>query len=413
MSQIDKITFLFTIYLLLAFYFFLYLDLNVIYLYKYKIFKNMTLKKNKITRANIKLSINLGFVYQDNIIEIIYCFCKIIFKIFKQIIYFQEYVWIFFNFCKSIFINKVLSYLSEYFLWLPFLLPIIFFLFFLYDLFGTRIIRLIYHNLNLIFLLLNFFSIKYITILLIKFNPYYTVKNNYLNISTTGDNGNTNNSDNQTIFTWKNFAIGAVVIMTISGTVVGIYYYGPDLVEISRQAVIKYIASQPRYRLTAHSNATMSADEASVIVAVIGNWAYQMYMWEPSMQELICGEYLVKWELDQTGKIFWNIIKDGGEYFITGSKESGFDIVSPFNLNFGPNKSYEFFYKELSEGVNFTINTTKSACNSIIRTVTTTMGDVEKATNIEIYRLKPNYYILKVLGFRIKVRTDSSIILEI
>ncbi len=81
----------------------------------------------------------------------------------------------------------------------------------MYDLFGTRIITLIYYNLNLILLLLSFLGLK--------FNPYYTVKNNYLNISATGDNGNTNNSDNQTIFTWKNFAIGAVVIITFGGIV--------------------------------------------------------------------------------------------------------------------------------------------------------------------------------------------------
>lgn len=35
MPQIDKVTFLTTVYWIFAFYFFLYLDLNVTYLYKF------------------------------------------------------------------------------------------------------------------------------------------------------------------------------------------------------------------------------------------------------------------------------------------------------------------------------------------------------------------------------------------
>ncbi len=390
----------------------------------------MPIKKKTTTIANI---INLGFIYQNDLLEIIYGPCTIMFRILK------EYWWMIPNDCISFFKNKVLSYLSEYFLWLPFLLIILCFLLFLYDLFGSKIIILIYQNRNFILILINFLGLKLSTIILRKLNPYYTVKNNYWNISTTGDNGhNNNNSDNQTIFTWKNLAIGALVVMTISGTVVGIFYFGPDLVESSRQVVTNYIASQPRYRLMAGSNSTMSADEASIIVSIIGTWLYQNYMWVPSAQDLLLGEYFVKGKLDETGKLFWTIIKDGGDYIITGSKERGFDIAYP-------NTPYDLFIKELSEGANFTINTTKSAynftinitqsaynftinttqsacnfidftvnttqsaCKSIIRMVATPIDEVYtpirevgKDKYIEIFRLKRDWYIIKGLGIRVR-----------
>ena len=67
MPQIDKLTFLSTVYWIVAFYFFLYLDVNVNYLYSFLAVRKMKMKRRLWVLNKIKGNAKYSNIFSSNI----------------------------------------------------------------------------------------------------------------------------------------------------------------------------------------------------------------------------------------------------------------------------------------------------------------------------------------------------------
>ena len=67
MPQIDKLTFLSTIYWIVAFYFFLYLDANVNFLYSFVVGRKLKMKRRLWLLKNLKGNSKNSSIYSSNI----------------------------------------------------------------------------------------------------------------------------------------------------------------------------------------------------------------------------------------------------------------------------------------------------------------------------------------------------------
>jgi len=67
MPQIDKLTFLSTVYWIVAFYFFLYLDVNVNYLYSFLARRKMKMKRRLWVLRKLQSNSKYSSIFSSNI----------------------------------------------------------------------------------------------------------------------------------------------------------------------------------------------------------------------------------------------------------------------------------------------------------------------------------------------------------
>jgi len=66
MPQIDKLTFLSTVYWIVAFYFFLYLDVNVNYLYSFLVVRKLKMIRRLWVLRNLKVNSKISNIFSSN-----------------------------------------------------------------------------------------------------------------------------------------------------------------------------------------------------------------------------------------------------------------------------------------------------------------------------------------------------------
>jgi len=66
MPQIDKLTFLSTVYWIVAFYFFLYLDVNVNYLYSFLVVRKLKMIRRLWVLRNLKVNSKRSNIFSSN-----------------------------------------------------------------------------------------------------------------------------------------------------------------------------------------------------------------------------------------------------------------------------------------------------------------------------------------------------------